>query len=208
MNANPMAVTGPLGHRRAGQPGPVVTTQHSGVTAVAGQPVELIDQNIGGDAAFNQPAQAFPSVLINDRHDLDRAPVGGGVELKVHRPHPIGRIGNHDLGRGAGAEAFAAAALRHPQTLLAPQSLQAFVVDIPAVGAGAVIGAAKPPAGMLFGPQAQPRPQSSIRVARRLAGRAVTLGGAVLPGDPAGEPLTDLHHPHQVVHSGAPALRA
>jgi hypothetical protein len=34
----------------------------------------------------------------------------------------------------------------------------------------------------------------------------VTLGGAALPGDPAGEPLTDLHHPHQVVHGGSPAL--
>jgi hypothetical protein len=84
------------------------------------QPVQLIDQDIGGDGAFNQPAQAFAGVLINDRHDLDRAPVGGGVELKVHCPHPIRRIGNHDPGRGAGAEAFAAAALRHPQALFAP----------------------------------------------------------------------------------------
>jgi hypothetical protein len=56
--------------------------------------------------------------------------------LKVHRPHPIRRIGNRGLGRGAGADAFAATALRHPQALLAPQSLEAFVVDIPAVGAG------------------------------------------------------------------------
>ena len=82
------------------------------------------------------------------------------------------------------------------------------MVDIPAVGAGGMVGAPKPPAGMLFGPQAQPRPQSGVRVTRRMAGPAVTLGGAVLPGDPAGEPLTDLHHPHQVVHGGSPAVRA
>ena len=53
---------------------------------------------------------------------------------------------------------------------------------------------------------AKPRPQRGLGVSWRLAGRAVTLGGAVLPGDPAGEPLTDLHHPHQVVHGGSPAL--
>ena len=81
--------------------------------------------------------------------------VGGGVELKVHRPHPIRRISHQGVGGGGRADAFAAAALRHPQTLLAPQSLQALVVDIAAVGAGSV---AKPPAGMLFGPLAQPFP--------------------------------------------------
>jgi len=61
---------------------------------------------------------------------------------------------------------------------------------------------------MLFGPLAQPRPQSGVRVTQRLAGPAVTLGGAVLRGDPAGEPLTDLHHPHKMMHGGSPALRA
>ena len=88
----------------------------------------------------------------------DRAPVGGGVELNVHRPHPIRRISHQGVGGGGRADAFAAAALRHPQTLLAPQSLQALVVDIAAVGAGSMVGAAKPPAGMLFGPLAQPFP--------------------------------------------------
>ena len=153
MNANPTRSPAQSAIAAQASSRPIVTPQHRGVTALGGQPIQLIDQVIGGDGALDQPAQAFAGVLINDGHDLDRAPVGGGVELKVHRPHPIGRIGNHDLGRGAGARTFAAAALRHPQTLLAPQSLKAFVVDIPAVGAGGVVGAAKPPAGMLFGPE-------------------------------------------------------
>jgi hypothetical protein len=175
---------------------------------LGGQLVQLIDQVIGGDGAFDQPAQAFAGVLVNDGHNLDRAPVGGGIELKVHRPHPIGRIGNSDPGRGAGADALATPARRHPQALLAPQSLQAFVVDIPAVGAGGMVGPAKPPAGMLFGPQAQPRPQSGVRVTQRLAGPAVTLGGAVLPGGPAGEPFTDPQDPLEVVYGRPPAFRA
>jgi hypothetical protein len=36
----------------------------------------------------------------------------------------------------------------------------------------------------------------------------VTQGGAVFSFDLAGEPLTDLHHPHRVVHGSSPALRA
>lgn len=39
-------------------------------------------------------------------------------------------------------------------------------------------------------------------------GAWVTVGGAVLPGDAAGEPFTDLHDFHQVVNGRAPALRA
>jgi hypothetical protein len=31
----------------------------------------------------SQPAEAFTSVLLGDGHDLDRAAVGGGVELDL-----------------------------------------------------------------------------------------------------------------------------
>jgi hypothetical protein len=47
--------------------GPLSQRSTAGVTAVRGQPVQLIDQNIGGDGAFNQPAQAFPSVYRTER---------------------------------------------------------------------------------------------------------------------------------------------
>jgi len=36
----------------------------------------------------------------------------------------------------------------------------------------------------------------------------VALGGRVLPGHPAGEPLTHTHHPDEVVHGRSPACRA
>jgi len=49
-----------------------------------------------------RPARpSIRGVLINDGHDLDRPPVSGGIKLKVHRPHPIRRIGYHILNRGA-----------------------------------------------------------------------------------------------------------
>jgi hypothetical protein len=39
-------------------------------------------------------------------------------------------------------------------------------------------------------------------------GGLVSLGGVVLPGHPAGEPLTDAQHPLQMVNCRAPAFRA
>jgi hypothetical protein len=56
----------------------------------------------------NQENRPLDTILIG-------RPSVVGIELKVHRPHPIRRIGNHDLRHGAGADAFAAAPLRYPQ---------------------------------------------------------------------------------------------
>jgi integrase len=42
-------------------------------------------------------------VLVDDRDNLDRAAVGGGIELKVHRPHPVRRIRRRHHWCGAGA---------------------------------------------------------------------------------------------------------
>jgi hypothetical protein len=93
---------------------------------------------LAGDAALDQAAETLAGVLINDRNDLDRAPVGGGVELEVHRPYPIRRIGGRDIGSG-GAMAFAAATLRNPQTLLTPEPLNLLVIGLPALATGIVI---------------------------------------------------------------------
>ena len=85
-------------------------------------------------------------MFVDDGHDLDRAAVGGGVELEVDRPDPVGCVG---LGRVrcAGAQAFAAAALGHAKAFLAPEPLDLLVVDGPAVGAGVVIGGGTRAAG-------------------------------------------------------------
>jgi hypothetical protein len=53
---------------------------------------EFVDQVIAGDRAGDQPAEAFTGVLIDDRGDLDRPSVGGGVELKVDRPYLVRRV--------------------------------------------------------------------------------------------------------------------
>jgi hypothetical protein len=50
------------------------------------EPVELIDQPVAGDGSFDQAAEAFGGVLIDDGDNLDRPAIGGGVELEVDRP--------------------------------------------------------------------------------------------------------------------------
>ena len=82
-----------------------------------------------GDAAFNEAARAFTGVLVDDRHDLDRPAIGGGIELEIGRPHPIGSIGARRVGHRRGSVAFAASSLRHPQPLLAPESWNLLVID-------------------------------------------------------------------------------
>ena len=182
--------------------------QHRGVATVLGEPVQLIDQPVAGDGAFDQTAQALASVLIDDGDDLDRPAVGRGVELEVDRPHPVRRIRDRSVGCGRGPEAFAAAALRHPEPFLPPQPLDLLVVDAPALAAGIVVGPAVTPPGMGFGIVPQPLPQRRIRIGWCRAGGLVALGGPVLPGHPAGEPLTQPHHGDEVVHGRAPACRA
>jgi hypothetical protein len=47
--------------------------------------------------------RAFAGVLNDERNDLDRPTIGGGVELEVDRPHPVGRIRGHSASRRRGA---------------------------------------------------------------------------------------------------------
>jgi hypothetical protein len=100
--------------------------------------------------ALHQSAETFTGVLVDDRDDLDRAPVSGGVELEIDRPHPVGCVRGDGVGRSGGAVAFAAASVRHPQPLFAPKALDLFVIDDPALPAGIVIGGPEPAAGMVF----------------------------------------------------------
>jgi hypothetical protein len=63
------------------------------VAALAGEAVEFVDEHDGGDGAFDQAAEAFAGVLIDDGHDLDGLAVGGGVELEADRPYLVGCVG-------------------------------------------------------------------------------------------------------------------
>ena len=117
----------------------VVATQHGWIATVGGKPVEFVDQLVAGNGAFDESAEAFAGVLVDDGDNLDRPAIGGGVELEVDRPHPVRRLGRHRLS-GGGAEPFATTALRHPEPLVAPQPLDFLVVDWPALSPGVVVG--------------------------------------------------------------------
>jgi len=82
------------------------------------------------------------------------------------------------------------------------------VIDDPAFAAGIVIGGPKTTPGVIFGVGPQPGTQRRIRISRGVRHRLVSLGATVLPGHPAGEPLTDPQHPLQVVYGRPPAFRA
>ncbi|BBX55075.1 hypothetical protein MSHO_33680 [Mycobacterium shottsii] len=106
---------------------------------------------ITGDAALDHTAEALAGVLVDDRHDLDRPPIGGHVELEVHRPHPIGCIGDYLWRGGGGAVPFALATLRDPQSFLTPKPLHLLMVHFPAFAAGIVVGRSEPATRMLVG---------------------------------------------------------
>jgi hypothetical protein len=61
---------------------------------------------------------------------------------------------------------------------------------------------------MVAGVLTQPIPQCGIRILRGGRGGFVALGGAVLPGHAAGEPLADPQHPLEVTNGRPPAFRA
>ena len=104
--------------------------------------------------------------------------------------------------------AFAAPPLRHPQSLFAPKPLNLLVIHDPPFRARIVIGGPESTAGMILGVVAKPGPQRRIRVLRGRRGGLVALGGAVLPGHAAGEPLADPQHTLEMTNGCPPAFRA
>lgn len=200
---------GPVGHCAAGQFGAVVAAQHRWISAaLAGQTVELGDQVLADDTALDHPTEAFAGVFVDDGDDLDRAPVSGGIELEVHRPHPGGRIGDYGQWRGRAAVAFAPSALRHAKPFLAPKALDVLVIHCPAFGAGVVVRGSEPTSWVVVGVLAKPGSQRRIRIFRGGSGRLVALGGAVLPGDATGEPFAGPQHALTVTNGCPPAFRA
>lgn len=86
--------------------------------------------------------------------------------------------------------------------------VSAVVIDIPTLGAGIMMGGPKPTTRMVLGPGTQPFSPRGIQILRRGRHRRVSLGGAVLPGNPAGEPFTESQHSLELVHGSPPAFRA
>jgi hypothetical protein len=94
---------------------------------------------VTGDVAVDQAAEAFTGVFVHNGHDLDRAAVGGGVELEIHRPHHIRRIRGRWVRCRGRAETLAPTWLRHAQALVAPEPLDFLVIDLPGLSAGIVV---------------------------------------------------------------------
>jgi len=87
--------------------------------------------------------------------------------------------------------ALASAPLRYPQSFLTPKALNLLVIHCPALSTSVMIGRPEAPARMVLGVSAKPVPQSGVRIGWCRRGRFVALGGAMLPGHPAGQPLAD-----------------
>jgi hypothetical protein len=66
---------GPVGHRDARELGAVVAAQHGRVATHGRDAVEFVDEVVAGDGAFDESAEAFAGVFVDDRCDLDRAAV-------------------------------------------------------------------------------------------------------------------------------------
>ena len=94
----PDPFAGPVGHRLAGEFGAVVAAQHGRVATRRGEAVEFVDEDVGGDGAVDEAAEAFAGVFVDDGDDLDRAAVGGGVELEVDGPDLVRGISLRPVG--------------------------------------------------------------------------------------------------------------
>ena len=197
----------PVGHRFADELRPVVRPEHSGSAADGDEILEMRGEPVGGDRPLDQPADAFPGVLIDDRADLDRPALLVGVELEVHRPHHV-RCVRCRRADGRGPDAFATPPLQDAEALVTPEALDLLVVHDPALGAGIVIGAPVPVAGVLLRPGSQPVPQRLVRVCGRVALERPPVRGAGQPGQTARHPFTHLQCPDQVSDGGAAPARA
>ena len=71
-----------------------------------------------------------------------------------------------------------------------------------------MVGRPEATARMVLGVLAKPGPQGSVRIVNRLAAGLMALGGAVLPGHAAGEPLANPQHALEVTNGRPPAFRA
>lgn len=81
-------------------------------------------------------AEAYSGVLLDDRGDLDRPSVGGGVELGFHRPDRVRCVRFQCVGRGRGPGAFASGTHWVPGAFPSPQSLEPLVICDPVMSSG------------------------------------------------------------------------
>src|SRR5215211_7843579 len=187
----------------------VVGAQVRGHAPLGDQAVEHGNEIISAAPAPHPHRERLAGVLIHDVGQLQPPPISGLVELEVDRPHMVGAGRAEPLG-GIGCDAAAlAGADRAAQALLAPQPLDALVVD-PGPGLARLAAQHPPghppaPPGMCSGEVAEPLAQPRLVV---WSGRSrAALRGAVLAGDAARAALGDPEAGLQVPHGPAAPLR-
>jgi len=173
---------------RVDEPLPFDDASFDGV--VAKDLLEHADGLVGVDAALHEHRERLTGELIDHVEQPQHAAIGGLVGLEVQRPHVVGTLRPEPPRRhGRVPEPLALAGTpRHPQALLAPQSLHPLAVHRPALLAQPMMRLAVAPARALRAERAQPRTQRLI-VGRPLG--LMTLRRAVLTDEPARPALGD-----------------
>ena len=114
--------SGPLSHRNEAR-----------LPVDGDEPVELVDELIGGAAPADAHRERLAGVLVDDVGELQPAVVGGLVELEVDRPHVIRAQSREPLRTVGSDPAPFAGPLRRPfESFVAPQPLDALAVHRPA----------------------------------------------------------------------------
>ena len=93
----------PVGNRIGGELGPVVTAQETGDAALGHEAIEQTRHVLSGDRALDLNGQALARELIDHFEKFERLAITRLVELKVERPHDVGRDGDHGPHVGAHA---------------------------------------------------------------------------------------------------------
>src|SRR5699024_3234150 len=182
-----------------------VTAQHRRSAPLSDQCFQVVDESVCRNRALDQTADAFTSMFIHDRADLQSFALLTNIELEIHCPHHIGSIRRRSIDCG-GADSFASTTLGHSKSFCTPQALNFLVVDVPSFSPCIMIRAAISPAWVVFGVLTQPGTQRLIRVSHGVLVQRSAPGRSGQPSQTACHTLTDRKRPEQVSNRGtAPA---
>ena len=143
----------------------IVKPEIHGIATLAGDLVQDCNDVIGVDRAVDHGGKCFPRELVDDVQNLDRPAVRGLVELEVGRPDDI-RCDRAHLPdeHTESSEAFLSLFVRNSQPLFSPKTMDALVVDSPALLSSLARGASPAPAGTARRERSQPGAKGELVV--------------------------------------------
>ena len=146
-------------------------------------------------------------MLVDHVQELQPTPIGGGVELEVHRPdlmRVFGLVAPHRAIGGTGPLLLSRSGPL--QAFLPPESMNPLVGHQPALAPQQAVGHPPAPADVLSGDLLEATPELGLLDIDDPA--TMALGAAVLAHYAAGEPLRDPEHGAQGLNSPAASFRA